>query len=140
MSDETSGKLRVVEESVRGRSAPERGSVTAEAAVVLPIVAAFALALVWMVAVGVAQIQVVDAARDAARSLARGDDLESAVAAAHRAAPSHADIDVSFAGDTVHVSVTSEQDGPGWLLVPLPALTVHAESTVEVEGDGTGRR
>ncbi|MDQ3486021.1 MAG: pilus assembly protein [Actinomycetota bacterium] len=112
---------------------------TAEAAVVLPIVAAFALALVWMVSVGIAQIQVVDAARDAARGAARGDDRESAVAAARRAAPRNADIDVSFTADTVHVSVTSEQAGPGWLLVPLPVLTVRAESTVEVEDDGADR-
>lgn len=114
----------------------ENGSVTAEAAVVLPIVAAFALVLVWMVSIGIAQVQVVDAARDAARGLARGDDRSAAVSAARRAAPTHADIQVSYEADTVTVAVSSDQRGPGWLFIPLPAVTLHAESTIEVENAG----
>lgn len=114
----------------------DQGSVTAEAAVVLPVVAAFALTLVWMVSVGIAQIQVVDAARDAARGLARGDDLAAAVSAARRSAPAHAVIQVSYDAETVNVAVSSDQRGPGWLFIPLPAVTLHAESTVEVEDAG----
>ncbi len=128
----------------RSAGSPRRrtadGSVTAEAAVVLPIVSAFALAVVWVVSVGVAQIQVVDAARDAARSLARGDEQAAAVSVARRAAPDDAQIVVSFDADTVRVSVSSEQKGPGWLLMPLPSLTVRAQSTVLVEDDGNDPR
>lgn len=119
-----------------GRLRSDQGSVTAEAAVVLPIVAAFVLVLVWMMSVGIAQVQVVDAARDAARGLARGDDRATAVSAARRAAPAHADIQVSYDAETVTVAVLSDQRGPGWLFIPLPAVTLHAESTVEVEDAG----
>lgn len=119
------------------RHLTQSGTVTAEAAVVLPVVAAFALVLVWVVSVGVAQIQVVDAARDAARALARGDDRSVAVSVARRAAPAHADIDVAYGTSTVKVSVESEHSGPGWLMVALPTLTVRAQSTVEVEDNGS---
>lgn len=44
---------------------------TAEAAVVLPVLVAFAMALVWGLLVAAAQIQCVDAARAGARAAAR---------------------------------------------------------------------
>ncbi len=109
------------------------GSVTAEAAIVLPLVAAFALVLVWMIAVGIAQVRVVDAARDAARALARGDDEAVALHVADRTAPDHSTVSSSRTGDTVTVTVSSHQDAPGWLLVPLPDLTLDATATVELE-------
>ncbi len=103
---------------------------------VLPVVAAFALVLVWMVSVGIAQIQVVDAARDAARGLARGDGEAAAISAARRSAPADAGFQVSNEADTVTVVVSSDQRGPGWLFIPMPTVTLHAESTVEVEDAG----
>ncbi len=114
-------------------SRADRGSVTAEAAVVLPVIAAFVLSLVWMVAIGLAQVQVVDAARDAARSLARGDSETTAIAAARATAPRGADVTVSYDGSRVSVVVSASETGPGWLLAPLPTVTVRSESTVEVE-------
>ncbi|MEJ7689539.1 MAG: TadE family type IV pilus minor pilin [Nocardioidaceae bacterium] len=111
----------------------DQGTVTAEAAIVLPLVAAFALVLVWMISVGIAQVQVVDAARDAARALARGDDEAAAMQAADRTAPGHAVVSSSRTGDTVTVTVSSHQDAPSWLLVPLPDLTLDATATVELE-------
>ena len=56
----------------------ERGAVTAELALGLPVLLAVTAALAWMLAVGVAQVRVVDSAREAARMLARGDNLASA--------------------------------------------------------------
>lgn len=109
------------------------GSVTAEAAIVLPLIAAFALVLVWMIAVGIAQVQVVDAARDAARALARGDDEAAAVEAADRTAPDRATVSSSRTGDTVTVTVSSHQEAPSWLLVPLPDVTLDATATVQLE-------
>ncbi len=38
----------------------ERGTVTAEAAIVLPLIAAVCLALVWMVSIGIIQVRAVD--------------------------------------------------------------------------------
>lgn len=109
------------------------GSVTAEAAVVLPLVAAFAMALIWMISVGVTQVRVVDAARDAARALSRGDAEAAAVQVARRTAPADADVAVSRTTDTVTVKVSATQLSPGWLLVPLPGITVTSSSTVQQE-------
>ena len=111
----------------------QRGTVTAEAAIVLPLVAAFALALVWLVSLGIAQVRAVDAARDAARALARGDDESAAVSAAERTAPDGSTVTTRRADDTVTVMVESRQRLPGWLLVPLPTVTVSADSTVQAE-------
>ncbi|MBA2700059.1 MAG: pilus assembly protein [Nocardioidaceae bacterium] len=109
------------------------GTVTAEAAIVLPLVTAFALVLVWMISVGVAQVRVVDAARDAARALARGDEESAATQAAHRTAPAQATVTTDESGGTVTVTVTSHQEAPRWLLVPLPGITVDASATVQLE-------
>ena len=54
-----------------------RGAATAELAMVLPLLVAVALGLVWLLTVGAAQIRTVDAARETARALARGDDQAS---------------------------------------------------------------
>ena len=51
-----------------------RGAATAELAMVLPLLVAVSLGLVWLLAVGAAQVRAVDAARETARALARGDD------------------------------------------------------------------
>lgn len=118
---------------MKGRS-DERGMVTAEAAVVLPILAAFVLVLVWLLSIGIAQVQVVDAARDGARAVARGVDTDTAVSAARRAAPDGAQVDVVDHGKTITVTVSVDAHAPGWLLVPMPDVTVDSASTMEVEG------
>lgn len=113
----------------------QRGTVTAETAVVLPLVAGFALMLVWVVSLGIAQVRTVDAARDAARGLARGDDQSAAIALAKRTAPAGAHVSVTGSEGSVTVSVELRVEAPGWLLVPLPAVSLGSASTVEVEGD-----
>ena len=113
----------------------QRGTVTAESALVLPLVAGFALVLVWVVSLGIAQVRAVDAARDAARGLARGDDERQAIAAAQRTAPNGARVSIAKSGGSVTVSVSLQAQAPGWLLVPLPAVSLGSESTVEVEED-----
>ena len=119
----------------RTDSAGESGMVTAEAALVLPIVAAFCLALVWLVSVGIAQVQVVDAARDAARALARGEDQDAAARAAGRTAPAGSDVAFDESADVVTVRVSVQATAPRWALVPLPAIAVESSSTVEKERD-----
>ena len=59
----------------------DRGFVTAEAALVLPVLVLFATALVWGLMVVAAQIQCVDAARAGARAAARQDSGSSVAAA-----------------------------------------------------------
>lgn len=113
----------------------QRGTVTAESALVLPLVAGFALVLVWVVSLGIAQVRTVDAARDAARGLARGDDERQAITVAQRTAPNGARVSIAKSGGSVTVSVSLQAQAPGWLLVPLPAVSLGSESTVEVEDD-----
>lgn len=115
----------------------ERGTVTAETALVLPVVVMFVLALLWLLAVGIAKVQTVDAARDAARAMARGDGSDAAVAVARQSAPR--DANVAFASSpagSVTVTVTVEAQAPPWLLVPLPGVTVSSRATTPLEATG----
>jgi hypothetical protein len=113
--------------------------VTAEAAAVLPLVAIFALAMVWLLSVGITQVRVVDAARDAARAVARGDPDDQAIVAARRTAGADARVGIHRAAGLVTVTVLEQARAPGWLLVPLPAVAIRSQSTVEVEDAPTGR-
>jgi hypothetical protein len=113
------------------------GMVTAEAALVLPLVAAFALAMVYLVSLAVAEVSTVDAARDAARALARGDDSTHAIDQARATAPAGAKVTVERNGDEVSVRVVVEAGGPGWFVVPLPTMTLESKATVVAE-DGSG--
>jgi len=119
----------------RTGSAGERGMVTAEAALVLPMVAAFCLVLVWLVSVGVARVQVVDAARDAARAMARGEDQDAAATAARRTAPAGSEVAFDASAEVVTVRVSVQATAPRWLLVPLPAIPIESSSTIEMERD-----
>ncbi|MFE0417330.1 TadE family type IV pilus minor pilin [Streptomyces tendae] len=94
---------------VRARgSGPDRGFVTAEAAVVLPVLVVFAMALVWGLLVVAAQIQCVDAARTGARAAARQDPVDEVVQVAREAAPSGARVTVSQEAGLVHVVVVAD--------------------------------
>ena len=70
----------------RVRPVRDRGSVTAEAAVAVPALVVFAMALVWALMAASAQIQCVDAARAGARAAARSEPRAAALAAARSAA------------------------------------------------------
>jgi hypothetical protein len=107
--------------------------VTAETAVVLPIIAAFALAVLWLVSLAVAEIRLVDSARDAARALALGVGESSVRSQILDRAPSGTRLDVVRKGSDVTVEVSLAADAPGWLLVPLPAVSLHAAATTEAE-------
>ncbi|MFF2504024.1 TadE family type IV pilus minor pilin [Streptomyces sp. NPDC058067] len=114
-----------------GQWAGDRGFVTAEAAVVLPVLVAFTVALVWALMAASAQIQCVDAARAGARAIARQDPEGAAVASAKRVAPRGAKVAVSREGDLVRVEVEAAAPGPGVLNVRLRADAVAlAEETV----------
>ncbi|WP_435854539.1 TadE family type IV pilus minor pilin [Streptomyces longwoodensis] len=78
---------------------------TAEAAVVLPVLVAFAMALVWGLLVAAAQIQCVDAARAGARAAARQEAPDAVVEMARSAAPKGAEVTVGREGDQVRVVV-----------------------------------
>ncbi|MEG3628489.1 TadE family type IV pilus minor pilin [Streptomyces poriticola] len=107
----------------------DRGFVTAETAVVLPVLVMFAMALVWCLLVVAAQIQCVDAARAGARAAARQDPAEAVVAIARAAAPPGASVRVGREADRVRVVVVA---GPP-LLHGLP-FEVREEAVASVEG------
>src|SRR5919201_1044781 len=92
----------------RATSAVDGGFVTAESAVVLPVLVMFAMALVWGLLVVAAQIQCVDAARTGARSAARQDPADSVVEVTREAAPRGAKVTVGREGDQVRVVVVAK--------------------------------
>jgi hypothetical protein len=116
------------------RRRDERGVATAELAMVLPLLVAVTTGLAWLLAVGTAQVRAVDAARETARAVARGDAVEVAVARGRRVAPAGSDIDVDVDGAEVRVVVTGEIRGPGGLFSAIPGARVDAEAVGVVEG------
>src|SRR3954451_17397234 len=116
---------------VRGRTAV--GAVTAEAAMLLPVLFAFALGLVWVLAAAVTQVRVVDGAREAARAAARGDSDGAAVARGRQVAPSGARFTVTHSAGRVLVAVSSEVHGPGGLFDDVPGLEVTSHAVAEEE-------
>lgn len=116
----------------------EHGAVTAEAVVVLPVLVAFTLGLVWLVAVAVTQVRVVDAARETARVAARGESDSAAVSAGEDVAPRHTEIAVHRDGDVVRVVATAEVDGPGGIFRHLPGLDVRSTAVARMEPQALG--
>lgn len=90
----------------------ERGMVTAELAAIIPFGVAFAFLLLWVVSLGVTQIRLVDASREAARMVARGDSVTSARETASRDAPHGAKVSVSSADGLVTVTVMADSALP----------------------------
>jgi hypothetical protein len=118
-----------------GSGERDAGYVTAETAMVLPVLAILLAVGLWAIAVAGAQVRCVDAARDAARAVARGESDASASAAAAAAAPDGARIDVRHDGDRI-VVVVSVTVGKGYgPLSALPIPTVSATATAESEAD-----
>lgn len=116
----------------RGRRG-DRGAVTAELALTLPLLLAVTTGLVWLLAVGAAQVRTVDAAREVARAVARGDTESEAVARGVRVAPDGASVTVSRTGGQVEVVVEADVSGPGGVLEVLPSVTVRAEAVAAGE-------
>lgn len=115
------------------RQRDQRGAVTAETAVVLPLLAALALGLAWLVSLGISQARAVDAAREVARVVARGDTNGEAVSWGHRIAPDGARFRIRQGRDTVVVTVTAEVRGPGGILGFLPGFPIRAEAVAATE-------
>ncbi|MDQ3164938.1 MAG: pilus assembly protein [Actinomycetota bacterium] len=111
---------------------PDSGMVTAETALVLPVLLAVTTCLVWSVSLGIAQVRCLDAAREAARLTARGD-TEQARAVAEQAAPDDATVTIVESDGlvTVTVSVHARPDLP--LLPNLPGVSLSAQAISAAE-------
>ncbi|MCK7624169.1 pilus assembly protein [Streptomyces sp. RS10V-4] len=106
----------------------DAGFVTAEAAVVLPVLVAVAAALIWGLVAACARIACVDAARAGARAAARQEPPAGVLAAARRAAPEGARIAMERDGELVRVRVEAGLPGMGRL-----ALRVRGEAVALAE-------
>lgn len=111
----------------------EGGAATAELALGIPLLVALTVGLVWMLAVGAAQVQVIDASREAARAVARGDDVAVAEAVALRIAPDPSRVTIVLEDSQVVVTTSARITGPGGLLGSLPGVTVSADAVALVE-------
>ena len=115
------------------RRRDDRGAATAELALGIPLLVALTAGLVWMLAVGATQVRVIDASREAARAVARGDDEATAEAVARRIAPEAASVDIVVGDTEVVVTTSARVAGPGGLLGSLPGVTVSADAVALVE-------
>lgn len=105
---------------------------TAELALGIPVLLALVVVLVWMVSLGATQVRVVDAARETARALARGDAESEAVALGRRVAPG-ARILVRHEEGVVVVRVRAAPSRAPGLLGRLRAPEVEAEAVAALE-------
>jgi Flp pilus assembly protein TadG len=112
-----------------GRVGDEAGMVTAETAVVLPVLLFVLAGAVAAVVVVGAQLRCVDAAREGARAAARGEPAAVVARLADGAAPDGAVSELGGDGETVRVTVSATVSPLG----PLPWQ-------VEVSATATGRR
>jgi len=119
--------------AVRRRARTARGAVTAELALGLPVLLAVTTGLVWLLAVGAAQVRTVDAARETARAVARGDDEGEAVAVGERVAPDGVRVAVHTQDGRVVVNAAGHVPGPGGLFGFLPGVDVQAEAVAVAE-------
>jgi Flp pilus assembly protein TadG len=110
----------------------QRGAVTAELALGIPVLVSLTIGLVWLLAIGVAQVRMVDAARETARAAARGDSASAAVGQGSRVAPG-AVVTVSSTGEDVRATASDVVQPPGGLLGFLPDVRVHAEAVTTAE-------
>lgn len=112
----------------RGRVAGEAGASTVEAAFALAaLVSVLLLCLAGISAVS-AQVRCVDAAREAARLAARGDDA-AATAVVRRLAPAGAAVRLRSDGEFMVATVTVRP-------ALLPGLAVSAEAVSAAEPSG----
>lgn len=95
---------------------------------VLPALVAITIGLVWLLSVGLAQMRTIDAARETARALARGDAEAAARAVGQHVAPPGATLSVATSGGRVTVTAAAAVKGPGGLFAFLPTVTVRSEA------------
>jgi Flp pilus assembly protein TadG len=109
--------------------------VTAETAVVLPVLLLVLAGAVAAVTVVGAHLRCLDAAREGARAAARGDDMAAVTEIVDRAAPEGAVTAVAMGGEEVRVTVTARIAPLG----PVPLrITVAAEAVALREPGASG--
>lgn len=111
----------------------DTGMVTAEIAAALPALALVLAAAVWVVALAATQLRCADAAREAARAAARGENLNVVRQVAEEVAPGNVDVEIERSGSAVTVEVTATVPLPGPIggSLPMPAVRGSAVAMLE---------
>ncbi len=108
-------------------SREDEGAVTVEAALGLAGLTVVTVLLVAGLTLLTSQLRCTDAAREAARLLARGQPHEAA-AVVHQIAPAGANLDIDQAGDAITVKVSAHPAGG-----LLPAIDLNATAYAVAE-------
>ncbi|MEV7398361.1 TadE family type IV pilus minor pilin [Aeromicrobium sp. NPDC092404] len=111
----------------------DRGMVTAELATIVPFGVAFAFLLLWIISLGLTQIRITDASREAARMIARGEAVQDARDVARRHAPEGAKVSVDTESGTVTVTVTARSRMPVPFFSSVGSRTMDSASVAAVE-------
>jgi len=119
--------------SVRGcrSTAHDRGMVTAETAVVLPVFVLILGLILAVVGHSVDAIRAIDAARSAARLAARGEPIDVVRQQALDEAPAGSTVNIEFSAGEVRVRVVAPKRT---LIGPLGLPAAESEAVALVEG------
>jgi len=118
-----------------GVAVRDRGSATAETAVVLPALVLVTVLCVWAVMSVAVHVACLDAARAGARGLARGEPEAQVVSVAEARSPGGARVRVSHLdGGLVAVEVTARVSLPGPWRGNGPVVTVGGRAVALQEG------
>ena len=112
----------------------ERGAVTAEMALALPVLVSLLLLGIWSIGLVVLNIRCIDAARDVARAVARGESLDQAKAIGRRTVPAGT-IVINREASDIQVTVTAIPAHNPPLLGLLSPATLTATATLQAEPD-----
>lgn len=119
-----------------GRQVGDDGSVTAEAAMVLPVLLVVLGMAVWVLAAVSTQLRCTDAAGVAARAAARGEQIATVQHLARATAPRDAEVEVRGGAETVEARVRARVRPMGGALAALPALEVSGRAVAAREDAG----
>ncbi|WP_129666645.1 TadE family type IV pilus minor pilin [Phytoactinopolyspora endophytica] len=86
--------------------------VTAELAAALPALALVMVMAIWVIGLTSVQLRCSDAAREAARAAARGEDMSTVREIAEAVAPDEAQIDIAHADGLVTIEVRATLEAP----------------------------
>ncbi len=108
------------------------GYVTAETAVVFPVLVVLLVVVLWILSLASAHTRATDIAQRTARSAARGDSWESLRAAVRQTDP-RAVVEIDGVGDRVVVRVHWSEASPIAFLRDLGSFEIHGDATARVE-------
>jgi len=113
----------------RSRLRRDRGSATAEFAMVMPALVALIIVVVGAGAIGLTQLRAYDAARAGAREAARGEPVRDIEQAAQQKAGKNSHVRITTEGE--YTAVRVEIALPKTLHIVLRTVTANAEARTE---------